>query len=141
MSKRTEILDIDENEKIQHFNSCNAYSFYFLDGDGNLLECIARYDLNNENDQPFDASGLLCVIEIGMPTDDIKMTGETLEKLIGSHFWKVDMTGFGTHGDQDGLLLLPKLLYKKVWFPTDLTIEPSSFEVSIQNKGKLFHFS
>ncbi|NNF34968.1 MAG: hypothetical protein HKN68_12720 [Saprospiraceae bacterium] len=48
-----------------------------------------------------------------MPTENTNLLNTIFQNLIGSHFWKGDMTRFGTHGDQNCLLLLPNPRYKK----------------------------
>lgn len=51
-----------------HSDSWNADSVYFPDASGNVLEFIARHSLNNPVDGDFDASNILNVSEIGLPS-------------------------------------------------------------------------
>ena len=136
MQRRVPILEVEKGEKIQRFESWNAESFYFYDGSGNLAECIARYDLNNRVQKQFSSSDLLAVNEIGFPTKNIEETDRTLSEIIGSLSWKGDLHRFGTHGDQEGLILLPNYKVKKTWFPTDREIRPESFEATLEQQGE-----
>lgn len=133
MTKRTKIIDIDNGRKIQHFESWNADSFYFYDASGNIAEFIVRYDLKNGGETDFDISKVLCVNEIGMPTNDIRKLNKQLETEMKTKFWKGDTERFGTNGNQEGILLLPNYEFKEVWFPTTLKIRPQPFEAVIEN--------
>lgn len=129
--KRGNILLIESQRKIQHFESWNAHSFYFFDPSGNIVEFIARQELKNESNVAFDSNSILCINEIGMPTKDILATNELLERELHSKFWKGNLDSFGTHGSQTGLLLLPNYLLKAKWFPTTIKIKPEPFKVQL----------
>ena len=139
LHKKLEIIKIEEERIIQHFESWNAHSIYFYDGAGNLAEFIVRYDLKNESQQPFDHTQILCVNEIGMPTKNIKKINVQLEETIHSKFWKGDLERFGTNGTQEGLFLLVNNDAKKTWFPTQMKIKTSPFEIlTTINQQKYF---
>ncbi len=135
MDERVEIISIENNRKIQHFESWNADSFYFYDASGNIAECIVRYDLNHPTYRAFGIDDFLGVNEIGLPTESIVETNRYLEQHIGSSFWKGDLQQFGAHGSQEGLILLPNYKTKKEWFPSDVKITPSPFEAFIENNN------
>ena len=63
IEKKTEILEIVPPEKIADFYNWNAKSFYFYDNNGNILEIIARFSLDNASEKPFDGSSILSVSE------------------------------------------------------------------------------
>lgn len=132
MQNRTEVLEIEAERYIQFFESWNAYSFYFLDTNGNVAEFIARKDLYNESKKAFNIKDVLCVNEIGMPTSNIKHTSDLLEQNMNSIFWKGNMDSFGTNGNQEGLFLLPNFKKRTKWFPTDIPIKPSPFKALIE---------
>ncbi|MFT6747597.1 MAG: catechol-2,3-dioxygenase, partial [Glaciecola sp.] len=98
VEKRTEVIIIEKNKKIQNFKTWNADSFYFNDASGNLAEFIVRHDLNNSNSSSFDLPMALGINEIGMPTTDISNTNNQLVTEIDSKFWKGDYERFGTNG-------------------------------------------
>lgn len=135
MKERVDIIDIENGREIQRFESWNAESFYFFDGSGNLAEFIVRHDLKNDSPDPFDTSSILCVNEIGMPTTNIETTNEQLEAIFQSSFWKGDYNRFGTHGSQEGLILLPSHSIKGEWFPSKQLIKPETFDITIEHKG------
>ncbi len=129
LSLKLDIIKIEEERIIQNFEIWNADSIYFYDGAGNLAEFIVRYDLENEiSNENFDLSQILCLNEIGMPTQNVKKINQELEKELKSKFWKGDLERFGTNGTQEGLFLLVNNEIKKEWFPTDLETKPSPFE-------------
>ena len=136
MGDRTQILEIEVGKHTQHFDSWNADSFYFLDGSGNLAECIARHDLPFSEEGEFSRAELLCLNEIGMPTRDIPKTDKTLSGLLGTGRWKGDQSRFGTHGDEEGLFLLPNYQVKKTWFPTGQKIIPEPFQATVEHQGR-----
>lgn len=135
MEKRVQIVDIEDGRKTQRFESWNADSFYFYDASGNIAEFIVRPDLNNSSDIAFDSSSVLCVNEIGMPTDDVRKINDELEAQLGTKFWKGDIDRFATNGTQEGLFLLPNYQIKDVWFPTDMKLKPEPFEVIVENEN------
>lgn len=132
MQNRTEVLEIGHERYIQFFESWNAYSFYFIDANGNVAEFIARKDLCNDSNDVFDIKDVLCVNEIGMPTSNIKRTSDLLEQNMNSTFWKGNTDSFGTNGNQEGLFLLPNFKTRTKWFPTDIPIKPSPFKALIE---------
>lgn len=134
MEQRVPIVDIENGRKVQRFESWNADSFYFYDASGNIAEFIVRPDLNNAIDTPFDSSSILCVNEIGMPTDNVKKINAELETTIGTQFWKGDIERFATNGTQEGLFLLPNYNLKEVWFPTEINLKLEPLEVTIEHE-------
>ncbi|MBW2936759.1 VOC family protein [Aureisphaera sp. CAU 1614] len=130
--KRGRVLSIENQRKIQNFESWNAQSFYFKDPSGNIVEFIVRHDIENKSDVAFGSDSILCVNEIGMPTRDILTTNRFLESKLTSKFWKGNFKSFGTHGSQIGLLLLPNYLLKAKWFPTELVIKPEPFKAQLE---------
>ncbi len=141
MEERVKIIDIEKGRKIQHFESWNADSFYFYDASGNLAECIVRYDLKNETDTPFDVSQMLCVNEIGLPSNNIIKTNESLSKLFKTSFYKGDTERFGTNGDAEGIFLLPNYNVKQNWFPTNQKISLEPFDVQIEHEEHEMSYS
>lgn len=136
MEKRTHVVKIEGERKIQNFESWNADSFYFYDASGNLAEFIVRYDLANESKETFEHSSVLGFNEIGLPSVNIEKTNSELNDLLGTEFWKGSLQRFGTNGDQEGLFLLPNLQIKDQWFPTNQKIKMEPFELVVSHNGK-----
>lgn len=135
LEKKTKILEIEANKKIQHFQSWNAYSFYFYDANGNIAEFIVRKDLKNDTKDSFSINDVLCVNEIGIPTTNIQKYNDLLVEKMNSPFWKGNTISFGTNGSQEGLFLLPNYKKRSKWFPTDISIKPSPFNALIENNN------
>lgn len=139
MEKRVHIIDIENGRKTQRFESWNADSFYFYDACGNIAEFIVRQELDNEISSDFNISNVLCINEIGMPTNNIEKTNNKLLKHFGTEFWKGDLKQFGTNGSQEGLFLLPNYEIKEFWFPTStIKIKPEPFEIIFENNGEKY---
>lgn len=139
MEKRVPIVDIQNGRKTQRFESWNADSFYFYDASGNIAEFIVRQELDNGIDSNFNISNVLCVNEIGMPTNDVEKTNNELYENFGTEFWKGDIKRFGTNGSQEGMFLLPNYEIKEIWFPTALKIKPEPFEIKLENNGERYN--
>ncbi len=138
LQERLELIKIEEERVIQHFENWNADSVYFYDGAGNLAEFIVRYDLKNENQEAFSLSHILSVNEIGMPTHNVAKMNAQLEDKLNSKFWKGDLERFGTNGTQNGLFLLVNNEVKETWFPTELETQSSPFEATVDVAGTVF---
>ncbi len=132
LQDRLKLIYIERDRVIQNFKRWNADSVYFYDGAGNLAEFIVRYDLQNESEGAFDLSQILCVNEIGMPTNDVAKINAALEEKLNSKFWKGDLERFGTNGSQNGLFLLVNNELKKTWFPTEVITQSSPFEAIVE---------
>lgn len=106
----------NEGQEVVHFESWNADSVYFYDPAGNLVELIARHNLNNSANEAFSPASLLCVSEIGLPVPDAE---EALLKLsrVGINPWQDYSSQFAAAGDEQGLIIAVK--QGRVWFMSD----------------------
>lgn len=96
--------------------SWNSTSLYFLDAAGNILEFIARYDLRNAATGEFNASQILNVSEIGLPSEDVVALADQLCTGLGLSVYKQEPNEtFTPVGDDDGLLILP--VKDRIWMP------------------------
>ncbi len=140
-SERLELIHIEKDKVVQHFDTWNADSVYFFDGDGNLAEFIVRHKLDNKSEASFNSSQILCVNEIGLPTSEIKKIGQQISDHLGSTFWKGNTERFGTHGDEEGLILLPNPKIKYTWLPTEISLRPVPFVSSLVHDSKSIDMS
>ena len=72
--KKIELLWMEDYKgEIADFVSWHAKSVYFFDPAGNIVELIARFDLNNSSPEQFSSRQFLCISEIGLvfPEDQI----------------------------------------------------------------------
>jgi len=139
MENRVNILEIENGQRTVNFTEWNADSFYFYDGSGNLAEFIAHHDLENTSNKKFEITDILGINEIGIGTDDVSGVNSFLEETCQTEFWKGDLDRFGTNGSPKGRFLITNYNKKETWFPTQIRIKPSPFEVEIENNGKLYH--
>ena len=136
MGERVALVELATGDYVQPFPDWNAHSFYFMDGDGNIAECIERHDLVLEGSGAFGPEGLLCVNEMGLPTTDIGATGERLNAALGTEFWRGNLNRFGTVGTQEGLFLLPNPNQKATWYPTEVEITRGDFVAEVEHEGR-----
>jgi catechol-2,3-dioxygenase len=96
--------------------SWNSDSIYFLDAAGNILEFIARHNLQNATDGSFDSSQILNVSEIGLPSENVIELASRLCTEVGLSVFKQEPNAtFTPVGDEDGLLILP--VQDRIWMP------------------------
>jgi catechol 2,3-dioxygenase-like lactoylglutathione lyase family enzyme len=107
----------DENGK-EEFDSqsWNSHSVYFKDTAGNVLEFIARHNLQNATQGDFDGRQILNVSEIGLASEDVVgFANELCTRLGVSVFEQEPNENFTPVGDDHGLLILPKR--GRIWIP------------------------
>lgn len=116
LSKKIELLYDENRLDVFDFSNWNAHSIYFKDAAGNILEFIARHDLNNAVQGEFNGSQVLSVSEIGLPAVDvISFAKHICERLGVSVFRQEPQANFTPVGDNDGLLILP--VAGRIWYP------------------------
>ena len=119
---RTPVLASFSNpaKTVFEFLSWNAHSIYFKDGDSNIVEFIARHNLDNATDMPFTSNNILEVSEAGLPVEDVRRTATELEETLKLPVYDgkgSDM--FAAVGDERGLFIVVPIGHP--WLPTDST--------------------
>jgi catechol 2,3-dioxygenase-like lactoylglutathione lyase family enzyme len=114
--KRTDILWC-EGEQIADFSNWNAEAVYFYDKDGNIVEFIARKDLNIVNTHPFSSTDLLNISEIGIVSGDNKAIYDQIQVIRQIPIYDGNLDHFCALGNVEGLFILVNNTKKK-WFPT-----------------------
>lgn len=73
--------DEEGNDEV-HFESAKAFSCYFEDPSGNIVELISRYGSSPQTNltEPFSAKNLLNISEINVTTDDVLNVGSELQQ-------------------------------------------------------------
>ncbi|MCF0058774.1 VOC family protein [Dyadobacter sp. CY356] len=119
LSEKVSVLPVTPDSQIADIKLWNAKSIYFYDINGNLLELICRFDLDNQSEKPFDASSVISISEIGIVTDDVPaLTKSITEKYNIPVFHKQPaQENFTAVGDDEGLLVLVN--QNRNWFPTN----------------------
>jgi len=134
ISSKVAIIKFEEKSIID-FPNWNAKSLYFFDNNGNVLEFIARFDLENKSDEAFDNSNILSISEAAFVTKNV----ETLAKKLifendFSFFTKqIQRKDFSVIGDNDGLIILVDS--ERNWFPTNVKAENFWMKILIENNG------
>ena len=118
-SAKLDLIKNADSEIVSNFESWNANAIYFFDNNGNILEFIARFDLDNASDEVFDISSIQSISEIGIVTDaPIKLADKLVEKNNLYFFAKGSKSEkFVTLGDDNGLLIIVETNRK--WYPTE----------------------
>jgi catechol-2,3-dioxygenase len=137
VSKRAEIMDVTPGHKIADFVNWNAKSFYFYDNNGNILEFIARYELENKSDELFDGNSIINISEIGVATDDVTTECDT---LINKHNLSVfskqpRLNNFTAMGDHNGLLILS--IASRHWYPTEKLAQKHYTKLEVGNNRQI----
>lgn len=120
--KRAVLLWLDDyNSYIADFVNWHAKSFYFKDPAGNILEMIARFDLNNKSDEPFSSKQIRNVSEMGIvfPANTFDEQVDALLKQFSLDYFEkqTPMPQFRAIGNDEGLfILVPE---NRAWFATD----------------------
>jgi hypothetical protein len=136
IENKTEILDVISPDKIANFYNWNAKSFYFYDNNGNILEFIARYDLDTASEKPFDGSSIVSISEIGFVSKNVsQLSDEICEKYGLSVFSKQPkLDKFIVLGTDMGLFILVE--ENRDWYPTDKKAKSFYTKVVFDNNGK-----
>lgn len=94
----------------------NSDSIYFFDAAGNVLEFIARHNLDNAMFGDFNSSQILNISEIGLPSENVTaFANELCERLGVSVFKQQPGETFTPVGDDNGLFILP--VQNRIWMP------------------------
>jgi len=96
--------------------SWNSHSVYFKDAAGNILEFIARRNLQNAAEGGFNSGHILNVSEIGLPSEDVIAFAKNLCSTLGLSVFKQEPgETFTPVGDDNGLFILP--VKDRIWYP------------------------
>lgn len=125
LKERVETIPFDENEIID-FSNWNAKAIYFYDADKNIVEFIARKNLNSNFFDKFSSKSILNISEIGVVTTQIKEVFKSLNQIDKIDVFSGDFERFCAVGDENGLFIIVHKQLKK-WFPTGDKIYESDF--------------
>jgi len=142
LSNRAKLLWMEDYKNdIADFVNWHAKSVYFYDPAGNIVELIARLDLNNNASEMFSPDQFLSINEVGLV-----FTNENFEKEIMSlgdsyslsYFDKQPpLPKFRAMGDDHGLfVIVPE---HRNWYPTDKPSGIFPLSVEFENEGKGHH--
>lgn len=138
---KLDLIFIEDQNVVTNFENWNANAVYFYDNNGNLLEFIARHDLNNSQNENFSSKSILNISEIGIVNENPLNLGE---ELVVKHdlkfFSKNDNSeNFAAIGDDEGLLIMVKP--NRNWYPTQTPSESNKTHVRIENNETLIELN
>jgi hypothetical protein len=131
----------DYKNDIADFVNWHAKSVYFYDPAGNIVELIARFDLDNSANETFSSSQFLSINEVGLVfnNDSFEKEVETFGNSYSfSNFDKQPpLPKFRAMGDDHGLfVIVPE---HRSWYPTDKPSGIFPMSVEFNNAGKSCH--
>jgi len=131
-------VEIQKNgdEELVDFSNWNAMSMYFYDADYNIIEFIARKNLDTAIWQTFSSENLVGVSELGIPVDDIEPIYKQLHRLTGVEIFDGNFDKFCAIGDEEGLFIVIDKNRKK-WFPTGDKAYSSPLMCLLQEEGRI----
>ena len=133
----------DYKSDIADFVNWKAKSIYFYDPAGNIVEFIARLDLDNASTGSFSSAQLLSISEAGLvfPAEQLdSSTDALLTQYSLTYFDKQPpLPQFKAVGDDEGLfVIVPE---HRNWFPTTSPAGIFPLEVNFMQQGKSYTFS
>ncbi|HWB19418.1 MAG TPA: hypothetical protein VG711_03890 [Phycisphaerales bacterium] len=109
---RVAILRNTDGSEDFEFRSWNAHACYFLDPAGNIVEFIARHNLQNARAGDFGPQDILYASEIGIVVDDVRAAAEAVRDELGMRPFVTGMpdpgADFCAAGDDHALLIIVK---------------------------------
>ena len=130
---RIAIMDVPSGGKIADFRNWNADAFYFYDNNGNILECIARYALQNQSEEIFSGASMYAISEIGLVTDNVTALAQRITENYHIPIFEhqPSQEQFTALGDNNGLLILVKK--ERIWFPTPIKAETFPLTIYVRD--------
>lgn len=139
-TSKLKLLEIGGGNYIANFDSWHAKSIYFYDNNGNILEFIARFDLNNSSTVPFTSNSITSISEIGFVTPEPVKVGEQMMQDYNLDYFEkgTKSSQFATLGDDNGLLII--VVNKRKWYPTQLEAipYPTKFKIEVNGVESIF---
>lgn len=134
LEKRMEIIPV-ENKKIADFPNWNAHAIYTYDNNRNIVEWIARHDLDNASETPFSGNSIDCISEIGLVSEDVPAYAELLSSRyrIPVFSKQPPKENFTALGNDSGLLILSQS--GRNWFPTAVAAHQFPVKVVLESEG------
>lgn len=133
---RIELIKKEDATLITKFETWNANAIYFYDNNDNLLEFIARKDLNNSETETFSSKQILNISEIGIVTDNPLEFGNQLIQKYELNLFEKNQNSeiFTAIGDDNGLLIIVKT--NRNWHPTETPAKSYWTKIELSNKNQ-----
>ncbi len=111
--------------------SWNSHAIYFYDPAGNIVELIARHNLEHPSDSDFTYEDMLNISEIGLPSEDVIELSEFLQFQYSEQIYISGNSMFTPIGDEEGLFILSSL--DRDWLGSNKKVEMFPLEIVIDN--------
>ena len=135
LTKRVNLLPEQETgNEIIHFVDWNAHAVYFKDPADNIVEFIARHELDNTSTHHFSIRDVLSISEIGVPSNNVLENFEKLHDQLWLQRYSGDFEKFCAAGDEEGLVILTNM--DRNWYPTDIKSKSCPFEADLEHLQK-----
>lgn len=128
LQERVTILPC-EGKPIADFRNWNAEAIYFYDADQNIVECIARKNLNTATEEVFSVKQLLNISEMAIVSTDNQAVFQDIQQQETIPIYDGSFERFCAIGDEEGLFILVNKDLKK-WYPTLEDAYVSDFKIS-----------
>lgn len=132
LSLRTRLLTMKGQDEFD-FRDWNAHALYFKDPAGNILELIARHDLDNASPGPFTPADFLYASEIGLPVEDVAAAAAEIESRLGLPHYRPPSDDFSPMGNEHRLLIV--IRQGRIWMPTS-TKQAQAFPLQADLQGE-----
>lgn len=141
LQNKAELLWLDDYKSyVADFVNWHAKSVYFLDPAGNILELIARFDLNDPADESFSSKQFRNISEIGLVFPDRvldKNVNDILNKYRLPYFSRQPpLPHFRAIGDDEGLFIA--VTENRNWFSTKMASGVFPVEVTFINNKNVY---
>jgi len=140
-SERTKLVPVSPGILVADFVNWKAKSFYFFDTQGNILECIARFEANTHSKEKFSSRSINYISEIGIVTNDLPHTIHQLKVdfNITSYSRQAPQQDFAAIGDDEGLFILAA--NQRPWYPTDILASKCLTRIIFEQNGHAFEWT
>lgn len=134
---KVDLIVIEDQNVITNFENWNAHAVYFYDNNGNLLEFIARHDLDNFQTEEFSSKSILNISEIGIVNENpLELGNQLIAKHALNFFTKnTNSEAFAAIGDDEGLLIMVRP--NRNWYPTQTPSESNKTAIRLENNGQI----
>ncbi|TGV01226.1 VOC family protein [Flavivirga rizhaonensis] len=125
LQERVQILPDDDN-LISDFKDWNAKAIYFYDADKNIVEFIARKNIDINSRNSFSSKNILSLSEIGIVATNLETVYNSINSIKNIPVFDGNLARFCALGNEEGLFILINKTIKK-WHPTQEEAFTSNF--------------